>query len=256
MKSPRPLLLLAAALAATVFPSPLAATNGMNMEGYGGKLGLLYRPTHELAVGLTYHAQTSLSDLKADNSSVRFQLNVPGMGRIPQALAGDIRVRDFEWPAMLGLGVAYNPAGRWSFAADVREVFWSDVMQNFNMRFTAAGVATNGNFAGQTLDATLFQRWHNQFIAQGGATFVATRELTVRAGVNLSSNPIPDRFLNCLFPATIERHLTAGFSWHVNDPSGVDCSAIYGFTTTATNGYGITIAHRQLNTQLMYSYLF
>ena len=224
--------------------------------GYASKVGLVYRPMPELTFGLTYHTETELSDLKASGHSLGFQLNVPGMGRIPQTLAGDIRVRAFEWPAMLGAGLAWNPPGRWAFAADVREVFWRDVMSGFNMRFTASGVATNGNFAGQSLDATLFQRWRNQTVVQGGAAFVATNALTLRAGFNASNNPIPDKFLNCLFPATIERHLTAGFSWRANESSSIDCSATYGFKATHTNGYGITVSHEQLNTQLMYAYRF
>jgi long-chain fatty acid transport protein len=175
---------------------------------------------------------------------------------MPQTLAGDIRVRDFEWPAMVGAGFAWAPAGPWSFVADVRHVFWGDVMQQFNMGFTAAGTATNGNFAGQSLDATLFQRWSNQTIVQGGASFAVSRNFTLRVGGNFASNPIPDKFLNCLFPATIERHLTGGFTYRFTEASSFDASATYGFEVQRTNGYGITVSHRQLNTQLMYAYRF
>lgn len=224
--------------------------------GYAGKIGLVYQPTPELAFGLTYHSETELGDLRAPGSSISFQLNVPGMGAMPQALGGELRVRGFEWPAMAGAGIAWRPPGQWSFVADVREVFWSDVMQNFNMSFVASGATTNGSFAGQLLDATLFQRWDNQLIVQAGTSFAATRALTLLGGINLSSNPIPDKFLNCLFPATIERHLTAGFSYRFSERSTVDCSATYGFKSTYTNGYGITISHKQLNTQVMYSRQF
>ncbi len=224
--------------------------------GYAGKVGVVYRPTPELTFGFTYHSETELADLKAPGSSISFQLNVPGMGAMPQTLTGDLRVRDFEWPAMAGAGLAWNPPGQWSFVADVREVFWSDVMQNFNMSFVASGAAANGPFARQSLAATLFQRWDNQLIFQGGTSFAATRALTLRGGVNLSSNPIPDKYLNCLFPATIERHVTAGFSYRFGESSSVDCSVTYGLKATYTNGYGITISHRQLNTQLMYARRF
>lgn len=224
--------------------------------GYAGKVGLVYQPTPELAFGLTYHSQTEISDLKAPGHSISFQLNVPGMGAMPQVLAGDIRVRGFEWPAMLGVGVAWHPAGRWSFVADVREVFWKEVMSAFNMSFVAADAGSNGNFAGQTLDATLFQSWKNQTIVQGGVSFLATKALTLRLGGNICTDQIPDKYLNCLFPATIERHLTGGFSYRVDEHSTFDWSASYGFKTTRTNGYGITVSHQQTNTQLMYSYRF
>jgi long-chain fatty acid transport protein len=224
--------------------------------GYAGKVGLVYRPMPELAFGLTYHSETALADLKAPVQSISFQLNVPGMGRMPQTLTGDIRVRGFEWPAMLGVGVAWNPAGRWSFVADVREVFWQDVMSAFNLSFVAANATSNGNFGGQSLDATLFQRWKNQTIVQTGASFVTTKALTLRFGGSVSTNPIPDKYLNCLFPATIERHLTGGLSYRMSERGTLDCSATYGFKTTRTNGYDITVSHEQTNTQLMYSYRF
>src|SRR5204863_3347685 len=113
------------------------------------------------------------------------------------------------------------------------------------------GAAANGPFAGQVLDAELFQHWRNQTIVQGGTSFIATNALTLRIGTNLSSNPIPDKYLNCLFPATIQRHLTGGFSWRLGERTSIDASATYGFKTTHTNGYGIAVSHEQLNTQLM-----
>ncbi len=238
------------------FANGNAFTGAAKGYGYAGKIGLVYRPVPELTLGLTYHTETELSDLKASASSLSFQLDVPGLGRIPQALAGEMRVRDFEWPAMVGAGLAWHPPGRWAFVADVREVFWSRVMGGFNMRFTASNAATNGNFAGQTLDATLFQRWDDQTVVQAGTAFTATKALTLRAGFNASNNPIPDKFLNCLFPATIERHLTTGFSWRVSEGSSIDGSATFGFKSTHTNGYGIAVSHEQLNTQLMYSRRF
>ncbi|MFZ5495121.1 MAG: OmpP1/FadL family transporter [Verrucomicrobiota bacterium] len=223
--------------------------------GYAGKVGLVYQAAPEVAFGLTYHARTALADLK-DGAAVSFQLNAPGLGQVPQKLTGDIRVRDFEWPAMIGAGFAWDPQGPWSFVADVRRVLWSEVMDSFRMAFTASGSSANGSFAGQTLDAELFQNWKDQTTVQVGASYVATSDLTLRFGANLSSNPIPDRYLNCLFPATIEKHFTAGFSYRVAENSTIDWSATYGFEVNRTNGYGIAISHRQINSQVMFSHRF
>lgn len=223
--------------------------------GYAAKVGMVYRPIPEFSFGLTYHAETELGDLK-DGAAVSFQLSVPGMGRMPQTLSGDIRVRNFEWPSMIGGGFAWTPAGPWSVALDVRRVLWSDVMDSFRMRFVASDATANGPFAGQTLDAELFQNWRDQTSVHGGVAFAATKALTVRAGANVSTNPIPDRYLNCLFPATIEKHLTGGFSYRFSERSSVDWSATYGFKVTQTNGYGISISHEQVNSQVMFSHRF
>ncbi len=224
--------------------------------GYAGKVGLVYRATDRLTLGFTYHSRSALSDLKADGAQLSFQLNIPGMGALAQTLTGELKVNHFEWPATLGAGLAYRPNERWLLAADVREVFWQDVMEQFQMTFVASGAAANGPFAGQNMTAVLFQRWDNQFIVQLGAAYQATDQLTLRFGGNFSSNPIPDRFLNCLFPATIEQHLTLGFGWKFDERSSVDFSYTHGLEVEKTNGYGIRISHGQNNAQLMYSHRF
>lgn len=224
--------------------------------GFAGKLGLLYRATPELSFGLTYHTETELSDLKATNGHLAFQLNIPGMGAMAQSLVGEFRVKDFEWPAMLGAGVAWRPSPRWLLAADVREIFWQGVMKQFHVTFQASGTASNGAFSGQNLDAVLFQNWKNQTVVMLGAAYRVSDRLTLRVGTNLGGDPIPDQYLNCLFPAIVERHLTAGFGWRPTDRSEIDFSVTRGFDTTRTSGYGVTISHSQFNAQLMYSLFF
>lgn len=235
------------------FSNSNAFTGEARGDGYAGKVGLVWQANDQFSLGLTYHSRTVLSDLKAPGNSVSFQLNVPGMGRMAQTLTGDIVVEDFEWPAMAGLGFAFRPTPTWLLVADVRTIFWQDVMERFAMRFTASGAAANGPFAGQVMNATLFQHWDNQLVVQVGAAVRSTRNLTLRVGANFASDPIPDRYLNCLFPATIEKHLAAGFSYAFNERHGVDFSVTRGFEVGKTNGYGIRITHAQTNAQLMYT---
>lgn len=224
--------------------------------GYGGKIGLVYTPSKALSVGLTYHTPSALSDMTAKGETLSFQLNVPGLGRMPQSLTGDFRIRDFQWPAMLGAGIAWYPAPRWMIAADVRQVLWQNVMKEFKVSFVAATVASNGPFAGQNLDAVLFQSWKDQTVVQLGAAYQATDNLTLRFGGNVGNNPAPDTYLNCLFPAIVKQHLTAGFGWKINRRSSVDASFTYGFKVRTVNGAGASVSHSQTNAQVMYSYRF
>lgn len=221
--------------------------------GYAGKVGLLYEVSRELSVGFTYHSETSLSDLDAVDAHLAFQLNVPGMGRMPQRLVGDIRVRDFEWPALAALGVAWRPDPRWLVALDLRQIYWSNVMQQFAMGFQAIAHSSNGPFVGQDLDAVLFQHWKDQTVVMLGASYRANDRFTLRFGGNFGNNPIPSQYLNCLFPATTTTHLTAGMGWKVTPRSSVDISVTRGLSESVKNGADITVKHSQLNAQLMYS---
>ena len=238
------------------FSNGSAFTGEARGYGYGGKVGLVYAPSKELSFGLTYHTQSVLSDMTAKGDSLSFQLNVPGMGQIPQTLTGDFRIHNFQWPAMLGGGLAWYPAPRWMIAADVREVFWKNVMKEFNMSFVASGAATNGPFANQDLNAVLFQSWKDQTVIQLGAAYQATDSLTLRVGGNFGTNPVPDTYLNCLFPAIVRNHLTAGFGWKLDPRSSIDASFTYGFKVSTVNGSGAGVSHSQTNAQLMYSYRF
>lgn len=224
--------------------------------GYGGKVGLLYTASPALTLGLTYHTESQLEDMTTGKRALAFQLNVPGLGQMAQSLTGKYRINNFQWPAMLGAGLAYRPAGRWMLVADLREIFWRDVLRDFQLNFTADTSPANGPFAGQALDAVLFQRWDNQAVVQLGAAFEATARLTLRLGANFSTNPVPGEFLNCLFPAIVQHHATAGFGWKFSDRSSVDFSTTYGFKVANTNGAGAKVEHRQLNGQVMYSFQF
>lgn len=224
--------------------------------GYGGKIGLVYAPAKELRFGLTFHTPSVLSDMTSRSDTLRFQLDIPGMGRVPQSLTGDFRIRNFQWPALLGAGLAWHPAPRWMIAADVRQVFWKNVLKEFNLGFVASSAASNGAFASQNLDAVLFQSWRNQTVLQLGAACRATDDITLRFGGNVANNPVPDSFLNCLFPAIVKSHLTTGLGWKIDPHSSVEASFTYAFKVSAVNGAGATVNHRQTNAQVMYSYHF
>lgn len=237
-------------------------TNGSDFtgaaRGYGfaGKLGLTYELNEQLTVGFTYHTKTDLGDLDAPGNHLAFQLNVPGMGAMAQTLNGAIKVDEFEWPAMLGVGFAYRPTSQWLLVADLRHVFWANVMQQFSMSFTANGDASNGPFAGAVLDAVLFQNWDDQTVIQLGAAYTVNDRLTLRGGFNYGSNPVPAGYLNCLFPAIVETHFTGGFGYRLTAHSSLDCSLTVAPAVKVTSGYGIGISHGQLNGQVLYSYHF
>ena len=225
-------------------------------DGFAGKLGLTYEVNEQFSFGLTYHSKTDLGDLKAPGNALAFQLDIPGMGKMPQALSGDIEVRNFQWPALFGIGVAMRPSPEWLIVADIRQIFWQDVMKEFSMNFTADGNALNGPFANTVMDAVLYQDWDDQTVFQLGGAYQATENLTLRAGFNYADNPVPSNYLNCLFPAIIQDHYTAGFGYRFNARNSIDLSLTYAPEVSITSGYGVTVSHSQLNAQVMYSYRF
>ncbi len=242
-------------------------TGAATGTGFAGKLGFTFKLSPTLSLGATYHSKTNLDDLEGDatvtmavnGDSGYFSTGAPNGTPtdlfIP--LTGTVKVVDFEWPSTYAVGVAYVPSERWMVVADVKRINWSETMENFTLEFTADAVQSNGDFGGLTMRASMPQNWDDQTVIQIGGAFKPTQNLTLRAGYNQASNPIPSDTLNYLFPATIEQHYTAGFGYAFSDTNEVNFSLTYAPEVTEVSQMtGLETSHSQTNWQLMYSHSF
>jgi len=254
------------------FSDSSAFTGEAKGTGFAGKIGGVYRPNNQLTIGATYHSKTSLSDLSSNNATVTMSANVdsglaaggPASNSYVTktiAVTGKIKVLDFEWPAFFGIGAAFQATDQLMIAADIKRIQWADVMKNFHMEFTAdapsaqAGLAQG--FGGAVLDATLFQKWDDQTVIALGGSYKVDPAWTVRLGYNHASNPIPDTYLNALFPAIEETHVTAGVGYEISKASSIDFSLTDGLEKKATNSQNqVASTMSQLNWQFMYSYRY
>lgn len=251
-------------------------------DGFAGKIGMTFKVNNKLTVGATYHTQTSLSDLESNSQNATFNVmlddNVLNGTFMTAGLAGtssaanitmngDIAVVDFQWPSSLGLGVAYQATDALRLTADVKRVGWSDTMDTFKVKFTPSSVQADPlaqmfvSMGGTVLDVSMNQKWDDQTVVAVGAAYDVNNQLTVRAGYNHGSNPIPSDYLNPLFPATVESHITLGMGYQVNNASSVDVSVVraseYSSDITMMGmPTGMSVSHEQTNFQLMYSYKF
>jgi long-chain fatty acid transport protein len=244
-------------------------TGKTKATGFAGKIGFTYKATPALTIGGTYHSKTSLGDMKGD-ASVSFNVNADtGMasGVAPSGtyasmtipVSGKISVVDFQWPETIGLGLAYQANEKLLVALDYKRINWADVMKNFKLSFTADSAQANPlamGFAGTVLDATMYQNWKDQDVIQFGISYKVSEPLTLRAGVNVANNPIPDTFMNPLFPAIEKSHYTVGVGYAMSKASDVNMSIQHAPSVSQTNGQGVTTDHSQTSWQLMYSKRF
>jgi long-chain fatty acid transport protein len=240
--------------------------------GFAGKVGLTYEVTPELTVGGTYHTETWLQDLETENATLQMGINVdPGVFQgAPTGtymdmivdVTGTVTIKDFEWPWIIGGGVAWDASEKLLLALDLKYIGWESVMKDFKMSFKADETAENGAFAGLVLDADLYQEWENQLVVAVGGAYEVMPALTLRAGYNYGKNPVPDKFVNALFPAIVEHHLTLGAGYEWADGNAINGSFQTALENTATNpGNGSSIppvetSHKQYNFQVMYSRAF
>ncbi|MDD4881922.1 MAG: outer membrane protein transport protein, partial [Gallionellaceae bacterium] len=235
-------------------------TGKAKATGWAGKLGFTYKLSPTMTLGGTYHSKTALGDLKTGANGATFYGDMNGDGSYStnpmdgEMAPGKVTVHNFEWPETYGLGLAIQATPDILVAMDYKRIGWSDVMKNFSMTFS------NGY---GSADFTMPQNWDDQDVFLIGVAYKATPALTLRVGANVSSNPIPDSYLNYLFPAIVEDHYTVGFGYAFNPSSSVDFSLQYAPKVTATNPGmpsmmipAVAVDHGQTSWQLMYSQKF
>lgn len=193
-------------------------------KGYSvaAKLGFTYRLDDALTAGGVYQTAANLPDLKGDG----------------------YKVAGFDMPAMLGLGLAWQASERLMVAADVKDVMWGSSMNTVT-------IYQNGMVV-----APFQQDWDDQIVLSLGLAYRFNDAFTGRVGYNHGKNPIPDAFVNYLWPAIMEDHYTAGFGYAFNKQSALNFGLSYVPEVSVTAGSGMTIDHSQVNWQLMYSHTF
>ena len=227
--------------------------------GYAGKIGFTYKLDSKTTIGATYHSKTRLSDLEAKDATVSFNVDInAGPTNLAIPVSGKMTVKDFQWPETYGFGIAYEASEKWMLAADYKRINWAAVMKDFRMEFTPTGnTGMAAGFNGLPLDVVFYQDWKDQHVLMLGAAYRMTDALTLRGGLNMANNPVPDTYLNALFPAILKNHVTAGLGYAINQVSHFDLAFSYGAKMTATSGVtGVTTSHEQYNGQLIYSYHF
>lgn len=237
------------------FSDGSAFTGKASSTGWAGKLGMTYKVNNQLTVGATYHSRTSLGDMVADGAQVNMIDNAGAMGPAgtTYTLNGKVTVVNFQFPEVYGIGMSLQATDDLMVAADYKRIGWARVMKNFHMTFVSA------DMGGLNMDMKMPQNWRDQDVFNIGFAYKTTPQLTLRAGMNLANNPVPDNTVNPLFPATIKNHYTVGAGYAFDKMSEVNASFAYVPKVTSTApaaAGGYSIDHGQMNWQLMYTHRF
>jgi len=235
------------------FSDNSAFTGSAKSTGFAGKLGVTYKLNKQLTLGASYHAKTALGDMTTNSGKMLMIDNANAMGGGAGAtytMNGKITVVNFQFPETYGMGAAFQATDELMVVADWKRIGWKAAMKSFRMKLSST------DMGGMDMDMTMPQNWKDQDVIQLGAAYKLSQALTVRAGVNLATNPVPNDYVNPLFPATVENHFTMGAGYVIDGASSINGSFVYAPKVTVTAPAamgGYTIEHGQMNWQLMYS---
>lgn len=230
-----------------------AAANmtGLTAIGFNGKIGVAYKASDKLSMGVTYTMPTSLTYKNgAATMDMTQQLNdafgkaVQGyMMQHPTATAQqaqgavmtqfgqmgidlskgvaadyDLNV-DLALPQSIGYGVSYKATTALRLSLDLEWLNWEAAFDKMTIKLSNGSNANintmlgnNGTF---TLDFPM--NWKNTVIVKLGGEYTASDALTLRLGYAYGGNPVPASTIFPIFPAIVEHHLTAGASLNASD---------------------------------------
>lgn len=246
------------------FSNSSAFTGQAQGGGFAFKLGATFKASSDLTLGATFHSKTSMGDLTTTGASM--SMNVTGAavggGSATVPVTGSISVHNFQWPQTIGFGAAYQASDDLLLVADYKRIGWKDVMKDFNLTFTADATQTGAagpggfNLGGQVVDMTMIQNWDDQNVIQVGAAYKVGSAFTVRGGINVANNPVPDQYMHPLFPAVAKTNLSAGFGYALSKASSIDASFAYVPTNTVTGGSGVVVDFGGTSAQFLYSHRY
>lgn len=211
--------------------------------GFGASIGATYKVNKDVTMGASYQLKSALNDMQTASSGA--SMTASG-GFIDN---GQITVIDFQMPSVLAIGGSWQISPSVLLAADIKSIGWANAMKSFKMRYDSAQMGGSVNFA-------MPQNWKDQTVFNFGVAYKATDSLTLRAGVNLADNPIPDTFVNPLFPATVRDHVTLGLGYQFSKADEFNMSLTIAPSVTVQSAAGPSISHAQQNWQFMYTHRF
>jgi long-chain fatty acid transport protein len=172
---------------ASVNPGNVSDHGVDSTTGAGVRLGWMGKLTPQLTLGATWSSKISG---KFDKYKGLF---ADGGG--------------FDVPENYGIGLAFEATPAWTLAADVQTIRYSKVGSVGNsVSNLAAGLgAPNGPGFG----------WKDVTVLKLGASHKFRSDLTLRGGISVASQPIPEAetFFNVLAPGVITKHLSFGATW-------------------------------------------
>lgn len=198
--------------------SPGSVTNNGtdSATGWGVRLGWIGQLTPDLAVGATWQSKTE-------------------MGKLDKYKGLFAEQGGMDIPENYGIGLAFKATPKLTVAADVVRIDYSSI------RSIGNGIA-NMTVLGNPLGADNGPGfgWQDMTVYKVGASYQASKDLTLRAGYNHGKQPIPngETFLNILSPGVVEDHLTLGATWAIDSKSEISVSYMHAFKKTVDGSAG------------------
>lgn len=193
-------------------------------DGWGFNLGLLWKPTDWISVGVAYRSQIHI-DITGD-------LNRTQLGGALPSFTADAET-EVTLPETFSFAVAVKPTEKLTLEFDADRFGWSsyEALDIFYSNFSVAAAASvypfrnasTGDPFGTELTA---KDWKDVWAFRFGAEYALNETWDLRAGYAYDNNPAPDSTVAPDLPDSDRHNFTVGFGYN-QDWGSIDVAYMY-----------------------------
>jgi long-chain fatty acid transport protein len=192
--------------------APFAGEAKVSLKGdgtaWGFTAGLLYKPSNELQLGLSFRSPT------------KFKFEGDAVSEGPSAFAsrlpsGNI-TSEVTMPMNLTLGAAYFPMKDLTVTADFQYVGWSSY-DKLAVDFENTAIT----------DISTPRDYKNNYIIRLGAEYNVTDDLALRTGIFYDKNPIKDELVDPTLPDADRIGLNIGVGYKLAPNVSIDIAYLF-----------------------------
>ncbi|MFZ6033570.1 MAG: OmpP1/FadL family transporter [Melioribacter sp.] len=208
-------------------PIPVGGDFEIDMNGdgtaFGFTAGLLYKPTEDFSLGLSYRSEVSF-DFEGSATSAPAGFVHPLLGLTLPLPNGNIKA-PLTTPQNITVGAAFAANDNLTLTADFQYVGWSSydklevTFENYDLDLNPA----NGVQNVQSAD----RKYENSFIVRGGFEYCMQNGSKLRGGLFYDNSPVKDEYVEPTLPDADRIGLNIGYGLKLSDKFSVDVSYLY-----------------------------
>ncbi|MBP7678170.1 MAG: outer membrane protein transport protein [Thermoanaerobaculia bacterium] len=203
-------------------PAKLTNNGADTTTGFGARIGYHGKFGEYLGVGASYQTKIAMGEF--DDYAGLFA----GKG-------------DFDVPATWTAGIAVFPAKGWSIAADIQQIYYSEVGSVGNPMLPNLMQAPLGADGGAGFG------WDDVTVYKLGVQWEATPSWTLRAGYAHCTQPVQESevLFNILAPGIVQDHVTVGVSKLLSPKSALHVAVTRAFSQTVSGANPLEVPGQQ-----------
>jgi long-chain fatty acid transport protein len=245
-----------------------ANMTGLTSYQFNGRIGLAYKPSEDVSIGLSYSLPI---DLKYKNGTAQMDMTAQMNNAFGKVMGGIMQQNPSFTPsqaqaaamaqfaslgidltkgasdnytanATLGLpqsisaGISFAASKQLRLSMDMQWLNWANAFNTMNIDLSGGTSANINRMLGTsgTIAMPFPLNWKNSIVIKTGAELAVSKKLQLRCGYAYGNNPVPETTVFPLFPAVVVHHASIGGSLKVSKAVAINAAYEHAFRNDET----------------------